>query len=199
MRQHGRIAEQRAHRGPPLQEESLSVADIQDVDIPTDERPTSSGHLVQSGANGQGAGQTATPGDDPVDGDIDCHVDSHGDRYTDVHAEELNYDEQFYPARPSRLRPRARLRMWPWQRRSPGNGPATGDNPDYVQWLVEESMLGDAKAFAKQFTGQGSMWQNPFADPDPRAAIEKAPVWFAAYPISLITKAGQSFLGTMGD
>ena len=60
-------------------------------------------------------------------------------------------------------------------------------------------MLGDAKAFAKQFTGQGSMWQNPFADPDPRAAIDKAPVWFAAYPISLITKAGHSFLGTMGD
>ena len=116
-----------------------------------------------------------------------------------MQAEELNFDEQFYPARPARLRPRARLRVWPWQRRSPGNGPATGDNPDYVQWLVEESMLGDAKAFAKQFTGQGSMWQNPFADPDPRAAIEKAPVWFAAYPISLITKTGHSFLGTMGD
>ena len=35
-------------------------------------------------------------------------------------------------------------------------------------------MLDDAKAFATQFSGQGSMWQNPFANPDPRAAIEKA-------------------------
>ena len=156
---------------PPLQEETLPVAEIDDVDVQSDELP-------------------ATNGQSAYDGD---------DSQADVHAEELNFDEQFYPARPARLRPRARLRVWPWQRRSPGNGPATGDNPDYVQWLVEESMLGDAKAFAKQFTGQGSMWQNPFADPDPRAAIEKAPVWFTAYPISLITKAGHSFLGTMGD
>src|SRR6478609_5564944 len=156
---------------PPLQEETLPVAEIDDVDVQSDELPATNG-------------QSAHDGDDSQ---------------ADVHAEELNFDEQFYPARPARLRPRARLRVWPWQRRSPGNGPATGDNPDYVQWLVEESMLGDAKAFAKQFTGQGSMWQNPFADPDPRAAIDKAPVWFAAYPISLITKAGHSFLGTMGD
>ena len=50
-------------------------------------------------------------------------------------------------------------------------------------------MLADATEFAKQFSGQG-MWQNPFADPDPRAAIEKASVWFTAYPISMITKPG---------
>ena len=43
------------------------------------------------------------------------------------------------------------------------------------------------------------MWQNPFANPDPRAAIEKASVWFTAYPISMITKPGTSFLGTLGD
>ena len=97
----------------------------------------------------------------------------------DLNSEKGDLEQEYYQSRPP--------------------GPATGDNPDYVQWLVEESMLGDAKAFAKQFTGQGSMWQNPFADPDPRAAIDKAPVWFAAYPISLITKAGHSFLGTMGD
>src|SRR3712207_7113599 len=46
----------------------------------------------------------------------------------------------------------------------------------------------------RQFSGQGSMWQNPFANPDPRAAIEKASVWFTAYPISMITKKGTSFL-----
>jgi trehalose synthase len=60
-------------------------------------------------------------------------------------------------------------------------------------------MLADATVFSKQFSGQGSMWQNPFANPDPRAAIEKASVWFTAYPISMITKPGTSFLGTLGD
>jgi trehalose synthase len=60
-------------------------------------------------------------------------------------------------------------------------------------------MLADATIFSKQFSGQGSMWQNPFANPDPRAAIEKASVWFTAYPISMITKPGTSFLGTLGD
>ena len=67
-----------------------------------------------------------------------------------------------------------------------------------MAWLTDQSMLADATEFAKQFSGQGSMWQNPFADPDPRAAIEKASVWFTAYPISMITKPGSSFLGTLG-
>ena len=111
---------------------------------------------------------------------------------------EITYDEQFYPARPQRLRPRARLRWLPWRPRE-RSGKPTGDNPDYVDWLIGESMLADATEFAKQFSGQGSMWQNPFADPDPRAAIEKASVWFTAYPISMITKPGASFLGTLGD
>ena len=43
------------------------------------------------------------------------------------------------------------------------------------------------------------MWQNPFANPDARAAIEKTSVWFTAYPISMITKPGSSFLGSLGD
>ncbi|HEX8509909.1 MAG TPA: maltose alpha-D-glucosyltransferase [Propionibacteriaceae bacterium] len=112
---------------------------------------------------------------------------------------EITYDEQFYPARPSRLRPRARLRGLFSRPKLGRTGKATGDNPDYVSWLVEQSMLADAKAIASQFSGTGGMWQNPFANPDPRAAIEKASVWFTAYPISMITKPGHSFLGTLGD
>ena len=112
---------------------------------------------------------------------------------------EISYDEQFYPARPARLRPRARLRFRPWRPRTERSGRPNGDNPAYVEWLIERSMLADATMFSKQFSGQGSMWQNPFANPDPRAAIEKASVWFTAYPISMITKPGTSFLGTLGD
>ncbi|MCW2811272.1 MAG: treS [Friedmanniella sp.] len=113
---------------------------------------------------------------------------------------EITYDEHFYPSRPTRLRPRGRLRgLFPRRPRIERTGKASGDNPDYVTWLTEQSMLADATEFAKQFSGQGSMWQNPFANPDPRAAIEKASVWFTAYPISMITKPGTSFLGTLGD
>jgi len=113
---------------------------------------------------------------------------------------DITYDEQFYPARPSRLRPRARLRgLFPKRPRVERHGKPSGDNAAYVTWLVEQSMLSDAATIATQFSGQGSMWQNPFANPDPRAAIEKASVWFTAYPIALITKPGTSFLGTLGD
>jgi trehalose synthase len=115
-------------------------------------------------------------------------------------ASEISYDEQFYPARPTRLRPRGRLRdLFTLRPRAERTGKPEGDNPAYVSWLVERSMLEDAKRYATLFSGQGSMWQNPFANPDPRAAIEKTSVWFTAYPISMITKPGTSFLGTLGD
>ena len=41
------------------------------------------------------------------------------------------------------------------------------------------------------------MSQRPFAHSNPRAAIEKASVWFTAYPISMITRPGESFLCTL--
>ncbi len=112
---------------------------------------------------------------------------------------EVSYDEQRYPARPKRLRPRGRLRGLFARPKTERSGKASGDNALYVSWLAEQSMLADAIDFGRQFSGQGSMWQNPFANPDPRAAIEKASVWFTAYPISMITKKGTSFLGTLGD
>ena len=112
---------------------------------------------------------------------------------------EVSYDEQRYPARPKRLRPRGRLRGLFSRPKTERSGKASGENALYVSWLAEQSMLADAIEFGRQFSGQGSMWQNPFANPDPRAAIEKASVWFTAYPISMITKKGTSFLGTLGD
>ena len=115
-------------------------------------------------------------------------------------ASEISYDEQRYPARPRRLQPKGRLRdLFTLKPRAERAGKPRGDNPAYVSWLVERSMLEDAKRYATLFSGQGSMWQNPYANPDPRAAIEKASVWFTAYPISMITKPGASFLGTLGD
>ncbi|MFB9375851.1 maltose alpha-D-glucosyltransferase [Kineococcus gynurae] len=116
---------------------------------------------------------------------------------------EITYDGQRYPARPRSLRrprPQARLRGEDHTRRTgPGSGATDGTNAEYVDWLVEKSMLADAIKISRQFSGQASMWQNPYAEPDPRRAVEMASVWFTAYPISLVTPTGTSFLASLGD
>ena len=118
------------------------------------------------------------------DKDQDLQSSSQGHEPSDI-----TYDEQFYPARPARLRPRARLRG-----RVPVAAAHRADGQAQRRQSGVRGLAGGAvdavgrNQFAKQFSGQGSMWQNPFANPDPRAAIEKASVWFTAYPISMITK-----------
>src|SRR6201999_2734000 len=94
---------------------------------------------------------------------------------------EITYDEQFYPARPRRLRPSAR-RLVRGPREAEGDPVAS--NPRYVEWLASSSMLADANAIARQLSGTEHMFQNPFAHPDPRAALARASVWFTAYPLS---------------
>ncbi len=112
-------------------------------------------------------------------------------------ATEINFDEQFYPARPRALRPRARRRVEVSADLKPPFEP-DGRNKAYVDWLVKQSMLGDAKTLARQLAGQASMWANPFAHPNPRAAVDRASVWFTAYPLSLVTKRNQTFLSALG-
>jgi trehalose synthase len=80
-----------------------------------------------------------------------------------------------------------------------GERASEGEDGDYVRWLEQESMLADAGAIAGQFSGVGAVWQSPFAIPNPAAAMAKSSVWFTAYPISMITKPGHSFLSTLGD
>ncbi len=112
---------------------------------------------------------------------------------------EITYDEHLHPARPRTLRSRPRVRT-PFVRRSLAqDGSPTGDNPADVSWLLSQAMLGDANEISQQFSGQGSMWQNPFARPNPRSAVDTASVWFTAYPLSLITRPDESFLKAMAD
>ena len=70
---------------------------------------------------------------------------------------------------------------------------------DYVEWLRQESMLARGGAVASKFAGSSSMSRRPFAHSNPRAAIEKASVWFTTYPVSMITRAGESFLCALAD
>ncbi|MDO3399738.1 maltose alpha-D-glucosyltransferase [Mycolicibacterium neoaurum] len=112
---------------------------------------------------------------------------------------DITFDEHLHPARPRTLRSRPRVRS-PFVRRSLAqDGSPTGDNPAYVSWLLSQSMLSDANEISQQFSGQGSMWQNPFARPNPRGAVDTASVWFTAYPLSLITRPDESFLHAMAD
>jgi len=75
---------------------------------------------------------------------------------------------------------------------------ATSGEPD-IRWLVEHSMLLQADLAARRYSGQGALWQHPYAVPQPRAASALASVWFTAYPPSQITGPGESVLESLGD
>ncbi len=113
--------------------------------------------------------------------------------------QEITYDEQLYPARPRRLRPRANLRGGSIRRTFSDPRAANGQNPAYVEWLVRQSMLKDADVLSRQLSGSPSMWRNPYARPDARRAVSTSDVWFTAYPISLITRPHESFLTALAD
>jgi trehalose synthase len=111
---------------------------------------------------------------------------------------EISFDEQFYPARPRSFRRRqTRPRITPEDVER--LGPPQGGNRKYVGWLYRRSMLRSARATARQYSGTGIMWRNPYSTPRPRAAARAASVWFTGYPLSLITRPGESYLRTLGD
>lgn len=112
---------------------------------------------------------------------------------------DLSFDQQRFAARPARLRPRARRKADQSEHIPPPPFEADGRNQAYVQWLKDQSMLADASRLSRQLAGHHLMWANAFASPDPRAAAQQASVWYTAYPLSLMTARGQSFLGALGD
>jgi maltose alpha-D-glucosyltransferase/alpha-amylase len=90
-------------------------------------------------------------------------------------APEISYEAQRYPARPKKLRPRAKRRALQ-QVVPPPPFVADARNPAYVTWLLEQSMLIDAKMMARQLAGNHLMWSNSYAEPDPRSAVQKTSV-----------------------
>jgi trehalose synthase len=75
----------------------------------------------------------------------------------------------------------------------------TQPDTEYVEWLVEQSMLHNAKKFATRYAGQARLWQQPYAETRPRAASAQASVWFTAYPAAIVTRDGESVLQTLGS
>jgi trehalose synthase len=111
------------------------------------------------------------------------------------------FAEKFFPERPAQLWAKARkLAQQPLK--TPDTrmlGPAVAINAAYIRWLRKESMLQTAEKQARKFSGRATMWQNPYARPRPRAAVELSSVWYTAYPASLITKGRDSILSTLGE
>ncbi|MDR9749980.1 maltose alpha-D-glucosyltransferase [Pseudomonas sp. SZMC_28357] len=75
----------------------------------------------------------------------------------------------------------------------------TTPDPQYVQWLEQQSMLAAARERARLYSGQGRLWQKPFAHTRPRDASALASVWFTAYPASIVTTEGGTVLQALGD
>jgi len=72
-------------------------------------------------------------------------------------------------------------------------------DPQYIDWLLGQSMLNNARKLASRYAGQGRFWRNPYAEARPRAASALASVWFTAYPAAIVTREGESVLATLGD
>ncbi|MDQ3203459.1 MAG: maltose alpha-D-glucosyltransferase, partial [Pseudomonadota bacterium] len=73
------------------------------------------------------------------------------------------------------------------------------ESNEHVNWLVEQSMLNAARQRAKLYSGQGRLWQQPFAHTRPRDASALASVWFTAYPASIITAEDGTVLEALGN
>ncbi|MBI6563558.1 maltose alpha-D-glucosyltransferase [Pseudomonas synxantha] len=75
----------------------------------------------------------------------------------------------------------------------------TAANNDHVNWLVQQSMLHAARQRAKLYSGQGRLWQQPYAYTRPRDASALSSVWFTAYPASIVTREDGTVLEALGD
>jgi trehalose synthase len=109
-----------------------------------------------------------------------------------------SFAHQFFPAWPKKLRLQAKKSIAPLNAIKKFGIP-NATNVTYVRWLRNASMLRNANKLAQTYIGKGSMWQNPYAKPRPRSAVQQASVWYTAYPISIVTKDKQSIIASLAD
>ncbi|MFH7611778.1 maltose alpha-D-glucosyltransferase, partial [Pseudomonas syringae pv. tagetis] len=70
----------------------------------------------------------------------------------------------------------------------------TTPHQQYVDWLVEQSMLNAARQRAKTYSRQGRLWQRPFALARTRDKSAIASLCFTAYPATNVTPEADSVL-----
>lgn len=69
----------------------------------------------------------------------------------------------------------------------------------YIEWLEARSMLRASQQRALTYAGQPRLWQNAYAEAQPRRATEIASVWLTVYPDAIIAPAGSSVLAALGN
>ncbi|MGB9089457.1 MAG: maltose alpha-D-glucosyltransferase [Pseudomonas farsensis] len=69
----------------------------------------------------------------------------------------------------------------------------------YIEWLEARSMLRASQQRALTYAGQPRLWQNAYAEAQPRRATEIASVWLTVYPDAIIAPAGSSVLEALGN
>ncbi|MEZ4861041.1 MAG: maltose alpha-D-glucosyltransferase [Caldilineaceae bacterium] len=81
----------------------------------------------------------------------------------------------------------------------PSSQKVSAPDQAYITWLRQQAMLEAAKHLATGYSGQSRQWRHPYAEAQPRAAANRASVWFTAYPPAIVTRPGESVLQTLGD
>jgi trehalose synthase len=81
---------------------------------------------------------------------------------------------------------------------TPPSAPIAPANAE-LAWLEQRSMLAAAPALSQTLAANGQQWRQPYGLARPRDFLDLASVWFNAYPASLITGHGDTFLQGLGD
>jgi trehalose synthase len=74
-----------------------------------------------------------------------------------------------------------------------------GRSRDYIEWLEARSMLSQSEKLSRDVSGKSAQWRHEFAEPQPRAAIQRASVWMLSYPASVITRPDETVIATWSD
>jgi trehalose synthase len=79
-------------------------------------------------------------------------------------------------------------------------GLLAGDNTDYIDWLLKQSMLYQStEKLSKEVSGKGIQWRHSYFLPQPEEVVKRASAWLDIYPISMIGRKGQNTLQFLAE
>jgi maltose alpha-D-glucosyltransferase/alpha-amylase len=70
---------------------------------------------------------------------------------------------------------------------------------EYISWLEKQSMLFNSFQLSKTISGSCIQWRHPYGIAHSKEACNLAPVWFTAYPSSIISKPGTTVIRSLAD
>lgn len=83
---------------------------------------------------------------------------------------------------------------------SPGSSTPTPETQsDYISFLEQQSLLFQADQQGDRISGAGVQWREDYGEAEPDELVAAAPDWLLYYPGSVISKPGESVIGTWAD